>query len=95
MEFLTGADPTNPADAWKFEVRPGKGHVDLILSKRAGVAYEVQVRSSLGPDQPWQYLDVPGNRAHEYPATDQVATLRDEIHNDDQIRFYRVVLRGL
>ena len=88
LEFLTGTDPRNPADAWKVSARLTSGTLQIRFPRLANRAFEVQSNADPANAAGWQPLDTFDNRP-SFPAVTSEGVVTDPQPNDKQ-RFYRV-----
>ena len=85
LEFLTGTNPTQAGDGWKFSFTVGGDFLILSFDQSANRAVIIESSGSIGGE--WQPVDHPDNRV-QFPVTADSYAIHDRI-DDDQMRFYR------
>lgn len=85
LEFLTGTNPTQAGDGWKFSFTVGGDFLILSYDHPANRAVIFESTDAIGGE--WQAVDHPDNRL-EFPITADSRAIHDPI-GDDQMRFYR------
>jgi mono/diheme cytochrome c family protein len=85
LEFLTGTNPIQAGDGWKFSFTVGGDFLILSYDHPANRAVIFESTDAIGGE--WQPVDHPDNRL-EFPITADSRAIQDRI-GDDQMRFYR------
>ena len=88
LEYLTGRDPWQAADAWRISVRPSNNVVQVLFHRSPNAGFEVQSTTNLVASNSWKALDVPANQPF-FSATEGEAVLEDAVAAGST-KFYRV-----
>ena len=88
LEYLVGSNPLLPGDAWKIGIQRTASSVQIVFSRLANRAFEVQWTTNLKEATSWFALDHPDNRPF-VSSTNGQAKIED-FTAPSSARFYRV-----
>ena len=92
MEFLTGTNPQDVREYWRFALTRGDGSLQISFPQVPNVGFVVETTADLSAPAKWEPLDVPENRL-QFLSTPQTTTVQD-IFTGGPSRFYRVRIVG-
>ena len=78
LEYFTGTDPNNPADAWGINIQRAGNAVSIVYTQKPNYGFEVQWNTNLTNTASWRALSTPENRPN-FSGQTQVRTVPDNI----------------
>ncbi len=88
LEYLTGSNPLVPGDVWKMSIQPTASSVQIIFSRVANRAFEVEWSTNLQDTKSWGVLDQPDN--HPFFSSTNGPSVVEDATMCSSARFYRV-----
>jgi uncharacterized repeat protein (TIGR03806 family) len=88
LEYLTQTNPTNSLNAWRISAELSNTTPQIVFPQVANRAFEVQSTPSLGGNNSWSPLNVPGNQPF-FSSSNRTATVTDSLLGETH-KFYRV-----
>ena len=78
LEYYTGTNPNNPADAWSIGIQRGLDQVSIVYTQKPNYGFEVQWSTNIANASGWRQLNIPENRPN-FSGQTKVTSVPDAI----------------